>query len=194
MYVCTLEGSGEDRGRIARESNVWRRLISGGHFTAPQRLQIYRTLAAGYPIYRSNRTRYRRELAEPRYNRLVVYTCICDISPRNAQNSRFLRGKSPTPCVSIFANLRNVLVERPLLIWIRTAGCTLHLTVTVSVTSNIFLFFKHQRWSSFAVVDVYRFIRNSYNGDIWRYILVCIQLYAVRIASVFLTSRERWND
>lgn len=35
---------------------AWRRLISGGHFTALQRLQIYRTLAAGYPIYRRGRT------------------------------------------------------------------------------------------------------------------------------------------
>lgn len=84
MYVC-WEDRGGDPGWIARESNVWRRLISGGHFTAPQRLQIYRTLAAGYPIYRSNRTRHRRELAGPRYNRLIVYVYLRYFPPKCAK-------------------------------------------------------------------------------------------------------------
>jgi len=56
---------------------AWRRLISDGHFTAPQRLQIYRTLAAGYPIYRSERwTHHRTALPRARDRSNVASTVL----------------------------------------------------------------------------------------------------------------------
>jgi len=55
---------------------AWRRLISGGHFTAPQRLQIYRTLAAGYPIYRSGQWTHRTALPRARDRSNVASTVL----------------------------------------------------------------------------------------------------------------------